>query len=292
MINRLNQSIIRRGIRILLALGLAFIINPYLSKTYSYWLPISTLFVMMTATGSALYQGILRYLLLVSVVAVGSFFVSSLSELNARLYDVTLGALLGIVINVTILPDRVDSVFRHVLIPILEAYAVYFSAIIALLLQRDFARAEKAKTSLEEKLTTLPGWVFERGFDNALQKGHRYFLIKMGETSELLFAMHHLARYSFDPHLLLKVRKSLIHLERKVRRFFIALTTVLQLKKLNVGIDDFSDDIRKIEKNFKKAVPLKLEMMDVEKDYVYLIELIYDLKDLHDAMMKMAMAVR
>lgn len=288
----LENNFLRRIIRLIFAFIVALLANYFFSKTMSYWLPIATLFVMLTRIGNALFQGVIRFFILVILIVMISVLFGSGFAWKAILYDITLGAMIGILMNVTVFPDRVNVAFRNSMIPILKSYKEYFGSIVDLLLQINLKKAELAKEKLEKQLNKMPDWVLEVGFDKRLQKGHRYFLIKSEQMCELLYAMHHLARYPFEKQKILKLRKPLLQCVKKVNHFFNALTTVMDLKKLTEGVDDFAFEIKKIEKTFKKSIPLSTDLLDIEKDYVYLIEFIYHLNDLHDAMVKLASALR
>lgn len=289
---KIENNIKRQCIRVLLALLIALMIDYCVLKKPDFLLPFAAFFVMLTTPGNAFYQGFIRFILLLVIVLFFTAFSSSISEMHEHLYALGIGGVLGIAVNMLILPDRADVIFREALIPVLNAYANYFRAIVLLLFFNSASKASKAKIEVEKVLRDLPVWVFATGFDVSMQKGHRYFLIKISEVGEILFAMHHLARFSYEKPLLLKIQKPFLRCTKKVETFFWGIIDVLALKKNPKPIEDFSNDIRKIEKNFKKVVSLSPELMDVEKEYVYLIEFIYTLKELHDILLKLAMALR
>lgn len=292
MQNLINTHAARRIIRLFCALGIALFLTYYVSATKQGWLAFATISVMLTAIGSALYQGLLRFFLITLVVVIASLVFSSPYLLYMRMYDVVLGALVGIVANIVILPDRVDVAYRTAFIPVLQSYASYFSALVALLLQQDLSGAEREKTHVEQKLQQLPGWVYEVGFDLSLQKGYRYFFMKVGQMGEILFAMHHLARYSFSEELVNTIREPLWRCVIRVEQFIAALVSVLELKKLTEGVVDFGAELMEMEQKFKAIVPPALEMAEVAKDYVYLTEFIYDLRDLHSTLLRLTEALR
>ena len=77
-----------------------------------------------------------------------------------------------------------------------------------------------------------------------------------------------------------------------VNEFVSALTTILDLKKMTDGVLDFSEDINKLEADFVKFVPQSIEIFDVNKDFVGMAEFIYELKELRDALVKLAKTLR
>lgn len=283
---------LRHIARIVVAFVIALVINPFYSMTLAGWMPIATVCVMLTFTGSAFYQGVKHFFVMTLIALIYSLLTHSMGLFSFRMGDVIIGSVLGIALNVLLFPDLVDVEFRRIMIPIIKSYADYFAAIIQLLLQIEPNQAEEKSNIVDERLLTLPRWVYEPGFDITLQKGHRYFTMKVGELYELLMAMHHLARYRFDPALLAAIREPMLLCLTRVEQFFFALLTVLDLQTLQEGVVDFADEIELIEKNFKDKVPLSTEMLDVSKDYVYMAEFIYDLQDFRDAMLKLAQTMR
>jgi hypothetical protein len=281
----------RHLFRFFIALSIALIINHY-SFTQQWWLPLATFFVMLTKTGSAIYQGILRYVLMLLLVGGGSWLWGGVELMHLRTYDITLGAVLGVFINTLVLPDRIDISFRKSVVPVLEKLNTYFQSTVDLLLRLPGKDADKEKLMVEQALKKLPVWVFEAGFDLALQKGYRYFVMKVSEASEILFAMHHLARYSFSNELLDVISDSLVASTQKSERFFAALINGLNLKNGTNEVVDFHQEIETMQDNFKKAVPVNLLVLDVSKEYVYLIEFIYHLREFQDILIKMAEALR
>lgn len=284
----MQNNKIRHLMRIIIALAISLVVNEYHSFTQEGWMMFGTLVVMLTATGSALYQGLLRFFILLVVVLV----ISPMELIVERLSDVTLGSIIGIVINLLILPDRVDLEFRKLAINVLQSYAKYFSGIVELVLLRDDKDAERGKIQVEQRLQQLPGWVYETGFDKTLQKGYRYYLMKLNQVSEILFAMHYTARTPMDEALLAKINEPLLLCVTHVNEFVQALATVLDLKKLTEGVVDFSDEIEQIDMEFKKHSPFALELLDVEKESMHFAEFIFSLKEFHDALVKLAKALR
>lgn len=288
----LQSNRVRHSLRIIVALLFAFFINYFFSFTHQWWLPLATFFVMLTQTGNAFFQGIKQFFILIVLVLLYSWLTYSVDLFYFRISDCILGVIIGIGFNVLLLPDLVDVEFRYIMIPIVKAFADYFAAIVKMLLHMDNVHAEAKKQIVEERLLTLPEWVYETGFDITLQKGHRYFTMKVAELYEILMAMHYLARYPYDKILLDAVREPLLQCLVQVENFFFALLTVLDLRTLAEGVVDFADDITVIEKNFKTIIPLSVEMLDVSKEYIYLAEFIYDLRDFRDAMMRLAQTLR
>lgn len=283
---------VRHVVRILCAVVIALVMNHFVASTKQGWLPCAAVLVMLTATGSALYQGLWRFFVISCAVVLGSLIFSPMSLLYMRMYDVVLGALVGMVANIIILPDRVDTEYRMAFVPILRSYARYFSALVFLLLDKNIVDADREKIKVEKNLQQLPAWIYEVGFDTTLQKGYRYFFMKVGQIGEILFAIHHLARYAYSEDLLSIIREPLLQCILRVEQFMEAIITVLELKKLSEGITDFGPELEEIEKRFKEVVPVAMEAAMVETDYVYLTEFIYDMRELREVLLRLTEALR
>ncbi|MHB1948917.1 MAG: FUSC family protein [Gammaproteobacteria bacterium] len=205
-----------------------------------------------------------------------------------RLYDITLGAAIGIGVNALVFPLRVDVEFRKEMVAVLNAFSNDLNLIMDLLFKKN---AETAP-SLSLQTVSVPEWIYLSGLSYSLRQGHRHFLIMVERVEQILFSMHHLARYRFDPVLLKDLHDPLLTFVGQAHNTLRALTTVLNLNTLKEGISDLNEEMQQLEKAFKKIVPLSLELLDMSKDYVYLAAFIQDLKDLQLTLFKLAQALR
>lgn len=277
--------------RICIALGIALIVNFFAAETKQGWLPCATIIVMLTPTGSALYQGIWRFFLVSSMVALVSLFFSSMHLLSMRMYDVVLGSVIGIIINVMVFPDKVDVEYRNAFIPLLKSYACYFSSLITLLLEQNSVNAEKAKIRVEKNFKKLPVWIYEMGFDLALQTGYRYFFMKVSQIGEILFSMHGLARYPFPKEVLQEIQKPLLQCAIHVEKICAALIIVLELKKLPKGVADFDEELVEIEEKIKNSIS-SMEIYSAKKEDIYLAEFSYYLRELRQLFIDLSKTLR
>lgn len=279
-------------IRMSIALLIAFFLNYFYSFTHQCWLPLATFCVMLTKEGSAVYQGLVRLIQLAVGLAL-IFFLQGLGDkLPQVVYDVSIGAFLGLSMNSLFLPDRVDIDFRTRMSDILKKDKIYFSEIVTYLLKKNKKSMDKTQKLFFAVQKKLPIFVLETGFDTKLQTGHRYFLAKIIELNQTLLAMHRIAHFSFEKTLIIKIRKPLFKLEKKVIVLIEALMRVLHLKKLPEGIEDFVEEIENLEKKFTTITSLDTALLDTQKDYVYLVEFIYLLKDLREILLKCAAQMR
>lgn len=272
--------------RVLFALLIASVTSYFFSSAEKFWLPLSTIWVMQTTIGVALRQGLQRYFFLVFVVALVSYLLNS-GLIYARLQDVTIGAVIGILIN-AVIQRKPDAAFREAVIPILNSYANYFVAISDFLFQK--MNAEKSKHQLQKTvLKKFPKWIYQPGYSPELKKGQEYFLLMMNKTEQVLFSLHHLARHEFDPAFLDDLQPIFFAYFDGVKRIFFALNTVLSLQKIAVPLSDLSEELELIEKKF---APPTLELLELSKDHIYFSALLEDLKDLRAVLIALTQALR
>lgn len=297
----MRSYFIKRAVSITLAVVIAVIVSYFFAKAENFWMPIATILVMQTTIAAALRQGLLRFFLFALVVAIGTAITIIIhpeihfSILYGRLYDIAVGAVIGIIINLLVLPPHADVEFRNDLIPILNAYENYLVAILNLLLQKENAliAAENKKQWVEKMLLQFsPTWIYARGFSFDMRQGYRYFLIMTERVEQILFSLHHISRYQFDKVFLQDMQGSLISYVENANKIMGALVTVLSLKKIAEGLNDLSDEIQNLEKEFQTATPVSLELLDMSKDYIYFAALIADLKDLRTTLLGLTQTLR
>jgi hypothetical protein len=245
---------------------------------------------MQTSIGNSFYQGMLRFILILIVISIPAVVLRSMHFLYIEMHDALIGSMIGIACNILILPRQADKEYRELVGPIVQSYNLYFQMIVAQLCQT--SPKGEGNALLEAQLIKLPDWVYARGFDSGLQPSYRYFLIKLEQISDMLFAMHQIARIEYEEELIERLRFPLQRCAIKVTQFFDSIVDVFALKKITDEIDDFGEDIIALEKQFDEAVPLSLEVLDIKRDYVALAEFIYYLKDLRDDLLRLAEALR
>lgn len=291
----LKKNIYRKWCRIIIACIFSILADYFFSATHLFLIPITTLFVMLTETGNNLYQGLLRYFLIVFIVTFTTIALQKTSTLMISIYDVSLGATFGILINLFIFPDRIDIEFRQTMIPILQTYSVYFSAIINNILNPRLKKQnhiDSVRLLVEKKLIHLPQWPYGRGFDITLCKGYRFFLDKTNQIGEILFILERYTHYIFDKKFSNTIIDSLKSYEKKIMYFFSALITVLNQQKISEGVEDIVNEITEIENHFKQLIPLPIDLMDSSSHYLAVAEFIYLLKELRFSLIKLGEALR
>lgn len=288
----LDDNRVRQIIRMTIAMLFAFLVEYLFARAHIFLVPIATCCVMLTSTGNVLYQGLKQFAVLMVALILLSFIFPLPSMLYERLYDVCLGAGIGVLCGVLIFPRKVDKDFRTVLIPLLTAYKNYFSAIMVQLYSQDKKNGAAEKIEIESCLQSLPVWVYEKGFDVGLSKGHQYFLMKIVHIAEILFSLHQHARCEFDSELLNDMRGTINACAEKINLFFDALLTVFELKKLIQGVDDFEAEYQALEQAFQKYMPMSLDLFQCNKQDMHFYAIIYAIADLRKALIKLGQALR
>ena len=116
--------------------------------------------------------------------------------------------------------------------------------------------------------------------------------MKINHIAEILFAMHHVARITRDEELLESMRESVYLCADRIEKFFKALVTVFELKKLTEGIEDFEAELVDLDKKFQAMMPVNLELLDISREDVSFYAFIYALVDLRKALMRLSQALR
>ena len=138
----------------------------------------------------------------------------------------------------------------------------------------------------------MPVWVYQPGFDLALQKGYRYYFMQLNHLVEMLFAMHYLTRFNYDKAWIATMESSLLQCEQGVTEFVSAIMTLMDLEKLKEGVVDFEDHITHIEFIFNKIVSMPLEILETYSNAKYLIEFVHHLRELRIVLIQLAKALR
>jgi len=273
-----------------LAVFVSLIAAHYAGYFGMYLIPLVALLVMQTSIANAFDQGVWRVFLLAIFASLLALSIHSMPFLYQVMHDIGIGAVIGIAANILIFPRRADKEFRLAMVDVIQCYAQYFMNIMSQLTQGESVAPNKI--DLDMQLLSLPGWVYQRGFDTSLRSGHRFFLMTIEQISDLLFSMHHLANCSLEQDLIEQLQSSFDRCALRVQEFFSGLVTLLEIKKLSHPIADFSEELDELEEKFQSVVPLSIELLDVKRDYVYIAAFIYNLTSLRRLLLKLAQALR
>ena len=259
------------------------LLNPFL-------MAMTAIFVMQTPVGNVLYQSMLRMIVVILLVILVAL-IATIPIFYNGMHDVIIGASIGIIANILILPRHAAREFRLLMIPVITACENYFFNMNTELLGNS-NNLSSLQQEFETQLLRLPDWVYARGFDLGFLKGQVYFLRTVEEAADVLFSMHHLARHEYESELVAQLKEPLEKCLAHYRAFFAAILSVLNLQKLSEGIADFTDELTALENQFQTSVPYTLELIDIKRDYVYLAEYIQGLKDLRAILLRLLQALR
>jgi uncharacterized membrane protein YgaE (UPF0421/DUF939 family) len=268
----------------------------YLQKS---WL-ISILATIMCAGGcyfSVVQQSRSRITvgIFITAIILCGFILPCLSTytVHARSFDVIFGGVIGLIASFLVFPIPIDVDFRNKMVLLLSATEDYLSDIIAYLFDHSLdAEVIDTKHQLEEQWKNFPAWIYEAGFVPLFQQGHRHFLVRLEQMRQILYVLHYLSRYPYDEALLSQLQQPMQRYLEKVQQLFEAVISVLRLKVLSEGVEDLSESFYQLEDCFNEILPFSLEGLGVNPEYVYLAELIDELKELGKMLLILAQALR
>jgi len=293
-------SLLRQGLQRFLAILASVLIGTLLLSLITYQGLLTTVAITLFITLFFIDKRRYTTSLSLSMIAAITLLIAMLSPyisyhlLSLRLYNVILGTIIGLVIGLLVFPERADILFRKEIASTLTVFSQYLTTTIELLYKKKGAetRLQQQRFLIENALTTYPGWVYHSGFDVALRQGYRHFLIRTEQIEQILFVMHGIARHNFQKNVLTELQNPLLQCIDQLQLLIAALITVLNLKKLETAVDDMEDTLHELEQALKKVVPNDLELLDLSKDYILLVEFIYSLKDFRITLLKLAEALR
>lgn len=205
-------------------------------------------------------------------------------------YGILIG-FISILISIIIFPDHPEKDFRAAIIPILQAYEDYLTAIKNALLQK-YTDIHKKRISVEEAMRHSPQWVYQLGFEARLREGYRHFLIRVEQFGEALFAMQSILHHPLDEKFLHHFSQEIEFITTQNCRLMQTLTTLIALQKPTVIIEDWIEDIVALEKKFYTYAPQNPAAFNLNKDNIYFAAFIQHLKDLREILLKMVQSIR
>jgi hypothetical protein len=209
--------------------------------------------------------------------------------------DLLLGGMAGLGISFLLFQRRIAYDFRQSMVALFHAYSDYLSAITQLFLHENTQQlAEDKKQEIEQLLQPpfFPEWVYKAGFSTFFRAGHRHFLVRAEQVAQVLFAMHYIARHAVDVALVNQFRFLIEQCVFQMQELISALLTRLELEEQKNGLPDFIEDITSLEKAFREAFPISLELLEMSPGAVGVAAFIYDLKDLRVLLLKLSEALR
>lgn len=290
------HQMLQRAIAMMITLAITMQVFTFISFPYSAMIMISaiTCLAYWYAYTSRRYLSLhLPSLILIVFAFVGW---PADHDLMVFLKDMAIGSAIGITSTLLIFGDKPDIEFPLRVVPLLMAAKNYFAHLIDFLLnpqQREVSSSRELIEALwSNRDLNFPIWVFEPGFNPMLRAGHHYFVVHLGQVTEILFALHHLARHRFEAALIDNLRSPLTKYVENTLELFANIAQLLEGKELTESRTNFIEDMTSLEESFKAQVDISLELLGISKDYVYLAALMRYLKDLRGQLLQLAFTLR
>jgi uncharacterized membrane protein YccC len=291
-------SVLRRALGAALAVVVAVICERYYASEHQFLIPIVTVIIIQLKLYANVKQVLQLFLLVAIIIFAAVMFAQLLPshpDFHSYMHDVIIGGLIGVVARILFFVDALAEDFRQRIVPVLQAYDGYLSAIGNLFLRQPDALAlcEQQKYVVENALLAeLPDWVYQRGFNPVLQQGHRHFLIRVEKVGATLFAMNYAARQSIDVDLLQDFREPILQAIAGAKEILAVMIKRLLAEKYDKPVTDLAEEITALEKTFRSIIDIPFELLDSSKNAMVLSAFIYDLKDLRLNLVKIAEALR
>lgn len=284
---------LKKGLKYTIVLTLALVISYYYSHAEKIWLVLSSFLVMQTRVNLTLRGGILIYIGLVLTVLLGSSVLHEITMMQARLYDVTIGAFVGILGNLILFPTRIDEHFRYHLGVLLKWDLIYFENMINVFLKKQSPDKLSAYSSSIQKILIsddFPIWLYETGFNDRLQLGYSHFLMMTERLTQILLSMDYLVQHHFPTNNNLET--SLQEWMESVKEIMNAMITLFHLQKVVEPLSDLQMELSAVEKEVKTLIPNELSLKDLKKQTLWLASFVLCLRDIRLVMIKLGQSLR
>lgn len=195
-----------------------------------------------------------------------------------------------ILLSFIIFPAHLEKQFCHSIIPILQSYIDYLQATKNMFLNQ-LVDHQKTLIKLETALSQSPQWVYQPGFNARLRAGYRHFLIRTEQLGEILIAMNIITRNLPSKKLLKNFASEIGFVIDQTCHLIQALITVVALQKPNIIIEDWLEDLTKMEEKFYALTPKNLTAFSLDKSNVRMVMLFENLKDMREILLKLVQAL-
>lgn len=224
----------------------------------------------------------LKIPLILGLILVIGFFSPLSGDPMDRIHDITLGAIVGLIVNLLVFPDQVDKKFQQNSIAYYQVLEIFFAEILRRFLSPMKEQPIQALSPVfSAQYSLLPFWALQPGFNPRLRKSHHYFLSNSIQLTETLFSLDALSTLVVDPAMLEIFRIPLEKYTKNTHELFKVLLAKLE-NKSNIDIqfvsEDFMTEIVELENIFKEKVSPSLEALSLTKEYIDLADFIRDLK--------------
>jgi hypothetical protein len=211
--------------------------------------------------------------------------------ISARMMDVILGTLLGIVCGQFIFPVKFEEEFKQGVLPALNLLADCMQQFISEFGNFHAHEFCQIELQLQKEPITYPEWVYETGFNPGLRSGFRFFLIHLERIMDLFSALNYLSKEPIQKNLLYSISRVMANSMEKNHELVQALISYFEDKSWNVSPSDYTSDLTALESSLQTLIPANLELIDMSADYMVLINMVRNMKDLRKLLLQLVAAL-
>jgi hypothetical protein len=276
-----------------MAVGLALITNHFCSFSHEPWLVLSSFVVCQTTRGTPIKQGMNIFVISALLVMIYSAQ-AGFELMQNRLFDVALGAFIGVACQVIIFPIKLELEFSKGVLPILNSMQAYSQALIEKIVDESSELYLEKRVEIENALQTqqgsYPEWVYEVGFNQGLRSGLRFFLINLERVSEIFFSLDYLVSRGAAPlvHDLQAEIKVVLQKNQELLSILIEYFNNKKFKKID---SDFTSDMANLEKVLQGMMPNDIEALTISPDFLVITAFVRDLRDLRKLLLQLVAAL-
>lgn len=242
--------------------------------------------------GSLYVQGTLRLMLMLLYVALVALALNAFEVMRAAGGAVLAGFVSGMLIRFFLCQKKPGEAFRLAVIPMVKTCEGYFTAVmrpwIATTEDRDTLPDNRR---LEALWKTLPRWVEHAGFDQRLQPGYRFFLARLLDIADVLFALHYLSKNQSDEKLPAFLQEEFDECVVAIQFLFSDIQAALSLQRRKKPTDDLMASFMALEKKIQQEMPPEIEWLEAASYWWKLADVVCCLEDLRWLLLRLAEAL-
>lgn len=216
--------------------------------------------------------------------------------IHYRIYDVLIGALIGMICSIIVSPIKLEHEFAKGVTPLLKKLIDYSSSLSKVFLKHEkpladvLAEKNRVKETLQAREGIYPEWVYEVGFNPGLRAGFRFFLLKLEQMTELFFSLDYLILHPIDANLLQDMDHFIAGSMEKNTELLTAIIAYFQgsTKALK---GDLMSDVVNLENALRHVVPDNVELINVSDDYIILTAFVRNIKDIRLLLLQLLQAL-
>jgi hypothetical protein len=282
---------------IFFAINLATLLSIYVKPPQIIYFILSLLFVcsgyfafINRPQANRIYFFACSFFMVVLVATLAS--ISSFELTRLRIFDVVIGALIGIASHFILFPTKLDKEFAAGIVPILQALDRFSQTLTSGFFsyeqkQEVINKKNLIEMTLQSQEGVYPEWVYEIGFNRGLRSGFRFFLVNLERVIELLFSINFLFSRQVNPVSMDDIQDAFARVMQTNQELLTILILYFKENKLNEIKSDFMSDMTELEKALNQIVPNNLELLAVTPNNLLLTALVRDMRDLRELLLQL-----